>query len=229
MPVFAGRSNQRGGALVITLFLLMSTMTAGTYILVRSSQDLRHATMHRKIQTASNLANSVVTDIMRQFSDSYQGDHYSADALTRDPVLHGSGYSIITTTSNTTQHFVAFEAQGKYGTDPDNPQHTKKVSGVIKFISDLTTFGTLWNGSFTTNGTALYQGKVWINGSWTTEANVTVQGGPVFVNGNLTRTAGTLMINGSVYRAGSRSGAMTITGTDNTFMPQMTWPTIDRT
>lgn len=220
----------RGGALPITMFLLLTTMAIGTFLLTRTSQDLRHSTMHRKIRTASNLANSVITDIMRQFSQSYQGDHYSSDALDRAAAGYGPGFSVITTSANVNQHFVAFEAEGRYGDDIDNPQHRKKISGVIKFISDLTTFGTMINGAFTTTGNATYQGKTWINGNWATTAQVTCLGGPVFVNGNIsTSGGGTYFINGSLYRAGTRSGSVTITGADNAFMPSMTWPTIDRT
>ncbi len=226
------RPHEHGGSLAITLFLLMSIMTTGTFILIRSSQDLKHATMHRKIKTASNLANSIVTDMMRQFSDSYQGDHFSSDALNRDPAAYASGYSIVTATGNILQHVVAFEAEGQYGTDLDNPQHTKKISGVIKFISDLTTYGTMWRDAFTTSGSDVtYSGKLWANGGWVISGdNVRVQGGPVFVKGNIsTSGSGDLTINGNLYRSGTRAGNITVVGTDYNYLPTLTWPTLDTT
>ncbi len=224
--------SQHGLGLPITLFLMLILVSIGTWLLQTTTEGLRQATQFRKIKASTSLANTVITDILRQFSQEYQGDHYSTAALERDPTFYNKGYSVITTSANTLQHFVSFEAVGSYGTDINNPQARKEIQGVIKFISDLTTYGTMWQDAFTTSANnATYQGKLWANNGWTISGdNCIVNGGPVFVNGNIaTSGGGDIVINGDLYRSGSRSGNITVTGNDNTYIPDLTWPTIDTT
>lgn len=226
------RKDEHGAALMVVIFILVFVITAGTYLLTRSAENLRISHMFRKMKTSSSLANNVVTDLMRQFSQTYQEDHYDTTQLSRNPAFYSQGFSSVAITANRDQHFIAFSAIGSYGKDLNNPQHKRTIEGVIKFISDLTTFGTMWNGNFTTSASnATYTGKMWVNGSWTISGNnARVEGGPVFVNGNISTTGGgSLVINGDLYRSGTRTGTITVNGTDNTYVPQMTWPTIDRT
>ena len=223
---------RRGAILPMVLVLIAVVLPLSIFLAQRVSQDLLHTRMNSRIRTASSLANNMVTDILRQFSQNYQGDHYSAAALQRTPVRYAQGFSSLTVTSDANQHYLYFQGIGGYGDDVDHPENRKVIDGVIKFVSDLTTFGTMSNGNFTTSASNVtYLGKMWLNGDWSVSgSNITVNGGPVFVDGNLSKTGGgTLTINGDLYRTGTRSGAITVTGSDYNFMPQMTWPTIDRT
>lgn len=222
--------NQRGMGLPVSILLIFITLTSAIWLSERASQGLRHSAFYRKLQTSTSLANTVITDLMRQFSQSYQADHYTSGVLDRNPAFYSNGYSIFSSTSDRVQHYVAFEADGSYGSDIDQPQTHKKIYGVVKFISDLTTFGTMWSDSFTTSAdNATYVGKLWANGGWTISGdNCVVNGGPVFVNGNIaTSGGGDLVINGNLYRSGSRTGNIVVNGNDYTFIPPLTWPTID--
>ena len=213
---------------------ILSVVVFGSaiFLLTRASQELKSSVMNRKIKTATALANNSVTDMLRQFAQNLQENHYDAATLERSPAFSSNGFSSVSITANQSQHFLSFEARGSYGDDIDNPDNRKTVTGVIKFISDMTTFGTMTNGSFTTSANNVtYTGKVWINGNWTISGdNIIVNGGPVFVNGNIsTSGGGDLVVNGNLYRAGARAGTITVNGSDNNYLPQMTWPTIDRT
>ncbi len=224
--------NENGMALPAVIAVMLIVFTGAYFALSRSSLELRSSLMTRKSRTASALANNVATDLLRQFSQNYQENHYDSALLARNPALYGKGFSSLSLRPNSNQHFLAFDAEGAYGEDVNQPQNRKRISGVIKFISDMTTFGTMSNGNFvTTPNNVTYVGKVWINGTWTVNgANTVVQGGPVFVNGNLTAAGGgSLTVNGNLYRTGARAGAIAVNGSDNTFVPQMTWPSVDRT
>ena len=226
------RKSDQGFALAITVYVLLFVLASLTYLLTRTSQDVKTSDMHKRLKNSSTLANNVITDLMRQFSQTFQADHYDSSQLTRSPAYYTHGFSSVTISANANQHFISFSAVGAYGQDINQPQNKKTIEGVIKFISDLTTFGTMWNGNFTTSASnASYMGRMWVNGSWSiTGLNTRVQGGPVFVNGNIsTGGSGNLVINGDLYRSGSRSGNITVNGTDNTYVPSMNWPTIDRT
>lgn len=226
------QSGNRGAALFIVMMLLMVMLPLVTVLLTTTSLDLKLSSIGRRQKTANALANNVVTELMRQFEQNYQSDHYGAANINRVPVFYNLGYSSITIIPNTLRHTLAFQAVGTYGPDINNPMNKKTINGIIKFISDLTTFGTMVNGAFTTSASNVtYQGKVWINGAWTiTGTSIVVNGGPVFVNGTISTAGGDITINGDLYRAGGRAGAVTVNnGTDHPFMPQLTWPTIDKT
>lgn len=223
---------QRGIALPLVLILMTVVLVTAVYLLNTTTMEMKFSFMNRRIKTASALANNVVTDLLRQFSQSYQEDHYDMANLARSPAFYSQGFSSVTISPNALQHFVSFEAVGSYGSDLNNPMNKKTIDGVIKFVSDLTTFGTMSNGNFTTSaGNVTYGGKVWINGNWTVSGNnIAVQGGPVFVNGNITASGvGDLTVNGDLYHTGTLSGPITVTGANNNYVPQMTWPTIDHT
>lgn len=218
----------RGAALPAVLAILLIFMATGAvFFLVRTTQDLKHSSSFRRLKAASALANNALVDLLRQFSQSYQEDHYDPQNLNRNINLYSVGFSSISMSPNKNQHFISFTLEGGYG-KKEAPLVKKTIRGVIKFISDLTTFGTMWNGNFTTSASnATYVGKVWVNGTWNiTGANVVVQGGPVFVKNNIT---GNLTINGDLYRGGTKAPGIVVNGADNAYYPQMTWPTIDQT
>ncbi len=221
---------QKGSVLIYVVILLVVGIMLTTTIFIRNLNQYRTALLDKKITTASHFANSAVTDIMRQFSQTQYGDHYSALALDRSASSLGTGYSEASITPNETEHTLYINATGKYGKDVNNPDNTQRLTAVIKFLSDITSFGTYINNSFTTSGGDVdYNGKFWINGDYRiTGSNVVFNGGPVFVNGDISEGAGVNpIINGDLYYAGSKSGNIVVNGNTYNYCPMTEFPVLD--
>ncbi|MFH0948181.1 MAG: hypothetical protein V1833_04190 [Elusimicrobiota bacterium] len=193
-----------------------------------SVTETTHTRMERRFKTATALANNVLVDLMRQFSQSFYEGHYETDSLARDEMFYEIGFSTVTITSDQLRHYLFITATGKYGKDADNPLSQKHLYAVIQFISDLTDYGTSMNGNFTTSLSNVdYIGKMRIGGTWTISAsNVRVIGGPVFV-GSISGGSG-CTIQGDLYYQTSK-GAVTVTGTAYNYLPEIQWPTISST
>jgi hypothetical protein len=105
----------------------------------------------------------------------------------------------------------------------------KEVFALIKFISDMTDFGTYINGTFTISASNLtYYGKWWITGNLSiTGSNVKFIGGPLIVGGSITGGSG-CKVYGNLYYGGSSKGSVTVYGNTYNFYPSdMIYPTVN--
>lgn len=228
------RGGRRGGgsesgmalvtALIIMLFLLPVTVT----FLNLAVSHHKATTQDRQIKQARSIANNVLVDLMRQFSQSYYENRYESDYIARGESFYKVGFSSVAMRADSSKHFLYVEAMGKYGKNPSSPLFQKRLRAVIQFISPWTDFGTMINSNFTTSaGNVNYYGKFWINGNYTiTGSNVRFYGGPVYVSGNVSGNA-SVIIDGDLYYGGGSAGAVTVTGTKYNFMPQMTYPAVN--
>ncbi|MHC4139418.1 MAG: hypothetical protein ACYSR1_06140, partial [Planctomycetota bacterium] len=173
----------KGMALVYVMILLVVGMILGFSVFQRNLSQYNIAIMDRKINSAAHYANNGITDIMRQFSQEQYGDHYSAAAIGRSETAFNKGFSEVDITPDENDHTLFIEATGKYGDDIADPERTRRLTAIIKFVSDMTTYGTYLDSDFTTSASNVtYNGKIWINGDWNiTGSNVQCVGGPVFV------------------------------------------------
>jgi hypothetical protein len=221
-----------GIALVVAGLLAFFLLPFVIYLLVASNSLLKSSFKEKQQKLAGGLASTVLVDFMRQFSQSYYEGHYDADALSRSPVFYSSGYSSVSTEADQQDHRLFIHASGSYGRDAASPLSKKQLYGTVKFISDLTDYGTLVNGAFTLSGSdVIYYGKWWATGNLNiTGSNVTFMGGPLIVGGNLNVTGSNVRINGDLYYNGTLGGSPAITGTSYNFYPSdMLYPSLKDT
>jgi len=222
-------SRNNGIVLVYVVLLLVVGSIIMYSAMSRNLQTYKFSVIDRQIATAASYASNAVTDLMRQLSDNPYKDHYSTESIEIPNAFYEGGFSEITIIPDDNIHTLAIEAAGYYG-DKENPQITTNLSAVIKFISDLTTYGTYLDGNFTTSASDVeYRGKMWINGTWSiTGSNVSCAGGPVFVKDNVSVGWGkSLTINGDLYYGGSIDSGVTVTGNAYNYFPLGDYPTID--
>lgn len=211
------------GALVMLLFLLPMGIMFYRY----SAQALVSAVRERQQKTASQYANAVVTDYMRQFSQDPYNGHYDADRLSRPQSLHEGGFSTVTFIADEVNRTVHLMATGGSGT-PENPKARRRLEALVQFSSDLTQYGTMTNGPFTISANnAAYEAGLWINGNLTiTGSNVRFNGGPLVVRGNVVAPA-SAVLDGDLYYSGTSPGNLTVLGTAYNFAPSANWPALD--
>jgi hypothetical protein len=210
-------------ALLILLFALPVGITFYQY----TAQTLKSAMAEKRQKTAAQIANSVVTDYMRQFSqDAYNG-HYDVDKLDRPETFYSAGFSTVTFEADAVNRTVYLRAEGAYGT-PDRPLAKKTLEALVQFQSDLVQYGTMINGPFTVSASnVVYDGGFWTNGNLSiTGSNVRFNGGPVVVNGNLSGAA-SVVIDGDLYYSGTGAGSVSVLGSKYNYIPAATWPTLD--
>jgi len=210
----------------MTILISLMVLVTGTYLIKTGITQYKLALFEKKYQSATRLASDCITEIMRQFSQNYYEDHYSTENLEREISYRNYGFTEVEIIPNRNTHTLFIEATGKYGSDSANPESKRRLWAVIKFISDLTTYGTYLNGDFTTSASNVtYYGKIWINGNWNiTGWNVQSVGGPVFVQGNI---SGSLNIDGDLYYGGSKGSWINVTGNSYNFFPLGDFPTLD--
>ncbi|HOW26881.1 MAG TPA: hypothetical protein PK876_00050 [Elusimicrobiota bacterium] len=221
--------NDRGMAMVTALIIMLFVIPLVGTFLTRAINEHEANVKDRQIKTARVLANNVLVDFMRQFSQDHYDGHYDSTSLARCEAFYSVGYSTVSIEADTNRHTVFLRALGKYGQDSSNPKFTKKITGLIQFISDLTRFGSMINGAFTITGSnVIYTGGMYTNGAMTISgSNVTFNGGAVISNGNHTGS-GTTTHNADVYYLGSCSGG-TYNGARYSYVPDVDWPTINTT
>ncbi|HAM35293.1 MAG TPA: hypothetical protein DCP85_05125 [Elusimicrobia bacterium] len=188
---------------------------------------MRSAIAEQRQKTAAGMANDVVTDYMRQFSqDAYNG-HYDIDKLDRPETFYSNGFSTVAFETDQINRSVYLRAEGSYGT-PNNPLARKVIEALIQFQSDLTQYGTMINGAFTISAdNASYDGGLWINGNLSvTGDNVRFNGGPLVVNGNLSGAA-SVVLDGDLYYSGTSAGSVSVLGNKYNFVPTVSWPALD--
>ncbi|MDD5656552.1 MAG: hypothetical protein PHF00_04775 [Elusimicrobia bacterium] len=210
-------------ALLILLFALPIGVTFYRYVAV----TMRSAMQDRRQKTAAAVADSVVTDYLRQFSqDAYNG-HYDADKLSRPETFYDRGFSTVTFIPDEVNRTVYLRAEGYYGT-PARPLARKTLEALIQFKSDLVLYGTMINGPFTISAdNVAYDGGLWFNGSLSvTGDNVRFNGGPLVVQGNLSGTSD-VVLDGDLYYGGTSAGSVSVLGEKYNFVPAATWPTLD--
>jgi len=224
---FRSRAAERGFALPGALVLLLFLLPMGIMFYRYSAQALRASVKEGQQKTASQYANSVVTDYMRQFSQDPYNGHYDADRLERPESLYEGGFSTVTFTADEVNRTVHLMATGGYG-DPASPQARRRLEALVQFSSDLTQYGTMTNGPFTISANnAAYDAGLWINGNLTiTGANVRFNGGPVVVRGNVTAPANAVL-DGDLYYSGNSAGNLTVLGTVFNYAPSANWPALD--
>ncbi len=220
--------NNKGMALVTVLMILFFILPVTLVFLNYATHHHRTTTQERQIKTARSIANNVLVDLMRQFSQSYYENRYDWDYIRRGESFYKVGFSSVSMIADSINHSLYVEALGKYGQDPSHPLFQKRLHALIQFVSPWTDFGTMINSNFTTSASNVtYTGKFWINGNYSvTGTNVRFLGGPVYVSGNVSGGA-SVVIDGDLYYGGSSAGNVTVTGTKYNFMPEMTYPTVN--
>jgi hypothetical protein len=222
------RRGERGIALVTALLLLVVLLPVTLAFLTLTARYFQSALKEREINTARSIANNVVVDLMRQFSQTYYENRYDSDYITRGESFYKVGFSSVSLVADSVNHYLYAVALGKYGKDPAHPLFQKRLHAVVKFISPWTDFGTMIDSNFTTSASNVdYSGKFWVNGNYAvTGSNVRFFGGPVFVSGNVTGNS-SVVINGDLYYGGSSAGNVTVLGNKYNFMPELTFPTVN--
>ncbi|MFA5779976.1 MAG: hypothetical protein WC947_07545 [Elusimicrobiota bacterium] len=217
-----------GQAMIVVLVLMLFLFPIAAAFLYVSVTEMTHTRMERRFKTATALANNVLVDLMRQFSQSFYEGHYDAESLARNEMFYEVGFSTVTITADPIRHYLYIQATGKYGKDANNPLSDKNLYAVVQFVSDLTDYGTSVNSNFTTSASNVtYTGKMRIGGTWTISgSNIKVMGGPVFT-GSISGGSG-CTIYGDLYYQTSK-GAVTVTGNTYNYLPEMQWPTISST
>ncbi|MDP3542828.1 MAG: hypothetical protein Q8T11_10235 [Elusimicrobiota bacterium] len=226
-PFFRSRADKGGFALPSALVLLIFLLPMGIMFYRYSAQALRSAVQERRQKTATQMANAIVTDYMRQFSQDPYNGHYDTDRLQRPEAVFEGGFSTVTFTADEINRTVHLTATGGYGA-PENPQARRRLEALVQFSSDLTQFGTMSNGPFSISANnAAYEGGLWINGNLTvTGANVRFNGGPLVVEGNIVAPA-SAVLDGDLYYTGNSIGNLTVLGTVYNFTPSASWPALD--
>ncbi len=220
-----------GVALVTTIFMMLILIPATIWLLSFLDNQLQLVNKEKQIKIATGIANDVIVDYMRQFSQNYYEGHYDLSVLSRPEYFYDQGFSSVTVVPNAQQHTVYIESVGAYAKDKNNILVDRKVSALIKFISDMTDYGTYINGSFTISASNVtYYGKWWITGDLSiTGSNVNFMGGPVIVGGRISGGTG-CKIYGNLYYGGSSKGNVTVYGNTYNFYPSgMVYPTIKET
>lgn len=218
---------ERGIALPMALILLLFAMPIGIAFYQYAAQMMKSSMQEKRQMTATYIANSVVTDYMRQFSqDAYNG-HYDTDTLARPKTFYSAGFSTVTFIPDQVNRTVYLRAQGGYG-KPASPLARKVLEVLIQFSSDLTQYGTMLNGPFTISASNVsYKGGLWINGNLNvTGSNVRFDGGPLVVSGNVSGAA-SVVLDGDLYYSGASAGSITVLGTKYNYIPATSWPKLD--
>lgn len=219
------KQTDKGVALVTVLLMLVVGMIIMATALSLHMHNYSLSLSDRKLTTAVAFASNAVTDLMRQLSDDPYKDHYSSQAIEIPPAFYAGGFSEIEIIPDSSRHTLFLQARGHYGQDSQNPEFSRRFTALIKFISDLTTYGTYLNENFTTSASDVtYEGKMWINGNWSiTGSNVECVGGPVFVKDDI---SGNITIDGDLYYGGSKGGGVNVTGNAYNYFPLGEYPTI---
>lgn len=217
---------EAGQALIMALVILLFALPVGITFYKFVNQTLKSAIQERRQKDAAQIANDALTDYMRQFSQDVYNGHYDLDALSHPEAFYSAGYSTVSFIPDSVNRTLYINAHGIYGTTA-NPLTTKGVEALIQFSSDLTQFGTMFNGTASLGySNIVYDGGFYVNGNFTeTGSNVRFRGGPVMVRGNFSGTA-TTVVDGDAFVSGTLSGA-TVNGTRYTYVPNVTWPTLD--
>lgn len=216
-----------GQALVLALLLILLALPVGVVVCKYVNAVFLSSMAERRQKTAAQIANSALTDYMRQFSqDAYNG-HYDPASLDRGEDFYSAGFSSITYVADEVNRTVYVRARGHYGS-ADNIQASKTLEALVQFQSDLTQYGTMVNGNFTISASNVsYDGGMWINGDLrVTGSNVRFNGGPLVVQGDLTG-ASSVVLDGDLYYSGTDDGDVTILGASHNYVPATTWPALD--
>ncbi|MFH2201680.1 MAG: hypothetical protein ABIJ96_01050 [Elusimicrobiota bacterium] len=211
----------------MALFLILLVLPIGITFYKYANQTLKSSLQERRQKTAAQIANSALTDYMRQFSqDAYNG-HYDVSSLDRPEAFYSSGFSSVTYVADELNRTVYLNAVGTYGTS-DNKLASKRLEALIQFSSDLTQYGTMVNGPFTISASNVaYEGGLWINGNLNvTGSNVRFNGGPLVVMGNLSGAA-SVVLDGDLYYNGTSAGSVTVLGVKYNYVPATSWPSLD--
>ncbi|MFH1619895.1 MAG: hypothetical protein ABIG11_08320 [bacterium] len=210
-------------ALLMVLFALPVGITFYKFV----TQTMKTSMQEKRQKTAAEIANDVIMDYMRQFSQSPSGDHYALDTLERPQTFYSSGFSTVTVIPDSINRTVYLKAQGSYGTQ-SKPLARKTLEALIQFASDITQYGTMLNGPFTISASNVtYDGGLWFNGNLkVTGSNVRFRGGPLVVNGNVTAPA-SAVLDGDLYYSGGSAGNLTVLGMKYNFTPPTSWPVLD--
>jgi hypothetical protein len=217
-----------GVALVTVIFVILILLPTILWLLPFVDTQVRLAQKEKQLKLASQMANDFIVDYMRQFSQNYYEGHYDIDSLSRPQSFYEHGFSSVTVIPDSQNHTVYIEARGAYVNNKNEVLADKKVSALVKFISDMTDYGTYINGTFTISASNItYYGKWWITGDLSiTGSNVTFRGGPLIVGGKISGGSGG-RVYGNLYYGGSSKGNVTVYGNTYNFYPSdMVYPTI---
>ncbi|MEW6557458.1 MAG: hypothetical protein AB1349_08905 [Elusimicrobiota bacterium] len=213
-----------GQTMVIVLVLMLFLFPIAASFLYVSVTEMIHTRMERRFKTATALANNVLVDLMRQFSQSYYVGHYDSDSLARNEMFYEVGFSTVTIFADAVDHYLYIQATGKYGKDVDNPLSDKKLYAVIQFYSDITNYNfwcntaQSWGSGVTESGTDRVKGNVSLGGNCTFNGDFICEGN---MSGNSTNR-----IRNNLYCTGS-FGSVTVDGNKYNFVPEASWPSID--
>ncbi|MFA6315908.1 MAG: hypothetical protein WC943_00685 [Elusimicrobiota bacterium] len=208
------------------LAVLLFALPVAIVFYKHSAQTLISAVAEKRQKTAAYLANSAVTDYMRQFSqDAYNG-HYDLSTLSRPETFTGAGFSSVDFEADSVNRTVFLRATGTYGSSA-RPLARKVLEALIQFASDLVQFGVMVNGGWSiSSSNVTYFGGFYTNGNLSiTGANVRFQGGPLVVAGNV--AGNNAVVDGDLYYSGVSAANITVLGQTYNYIPAITWPTLD--
>jgi len=219
-------TDDKGIALVFVIILLLCGMVITYAVFLRNLSFIKVVTADRKSKTAAYYANNAMIDLMRQFSQRQYEDHYSQSALDRSEEAFEGGFSEVTIIPDNVDHTLYIQASGKFGNTLSDPDSTRRLTAVIKFISDFTAYGSYIDGYFNTSGDdAVYDGPTWWNGDWDISGDNCVCLGDVFVKGDIdTPSGGDCTIWGNLYYGGSKGDYITVMGNTYNYFPLGSYP-----
>jgi len=221
-------AGRRGQALIMALIVMLMALPVAFYFCQYVAETVKAAVADREQKNASELADDVVTDYFRQFSQDPYNGHYDEADLERPDYFYSAGYSTVTFTADSVHHTLYLRAEGVAGsTATAAGTHERVLEALIQFVSPLALYGSMFNSATTLSGGSgtVYDGGFYVNGKFTLQnAGTVFVGGPVVVNGNL---SGNATIDGDLYYSGASKGAFTVDGSTYNFIPQITWPTLD--
>ncbi|MBN2406408.1 MAG: hypothetical protein JXJ19_01815, partial [Elusimicrobia bacterium] len=142
---------EKGAVLVYVMVLMVCGSIITMTVFMRNLHQYKFSLIDRKVKTASYYANNAITDMMRQFSQEQYSDHYSAAAVDRSAASFNNGFAEVEIAPDDSDHTLYIEATGMYGSDVNDPDFTKRLTVMIKFISDFTAFGSYIDGDFETS------------------------------------------------------------------------------
>jgi len=227
--------NARGIALSYIVFLLLLFLPLVIVLGQAGRRQLGLHTLERQSKSARVLANNIATDVMRQLSEDYFVDHFDPlviDRFRRYTFDMGSDRLVFNDVKmNPAERTIFLKAEGVYTGPAQAVALTKKLTAVVKFVSDLGRFGMMIDGN--AGGAAIdtddlvVEGGLWVDGDLDVAGkDVVFRNGPVIVTGQYKGRPDTVFDNASLYCHQPTNPAPTLINTSQIvtgFLPPVEW------
>jgi hypothetical protein len=216
--------------MIVLLVLMLPLML----LITRARLEERLSRRDQLGQGAQSMAGNVILDYMRQLSQTASMG-VSTETLTRPESLYPAGRSEVSSSFNPATQSVAISAKFHSGNPSGGMATMRKLNGVIRFVSDLTLYSTIYpTGLDLTADNVTWDGRVYSNGDYNlgvpNGGNNLTYNGDVFVNGKLTVAGNNITINGDVYATNYvvTGAGYNLNGTRYTHCPPLRVPPVDR-